>query len=159
MGELPGWLKHATVWLVLAVVVFLGVQAVQQQQAAARFVIDGGTLEIRRGPDGHYHWRGRLDGRAVEFLVDTGATRTAIPAALARELRLPTLGSATSQTAGGVVQGEVVQGDVQLDGGVRAERLRIVALPGLAAPLLGMDVLGRLRLQQADGVLRVDLRP
>jgi aspartyl protease family protein len=56
-----------------------------------------------------------------------------------------------------VVSGSVVLGDLQLDGGVQADKLRIVALPQLSAPLLGMDVLGRLRLQQTDGVLRVDL--
>ena len=74
------------------------------------------------------------------------------------ELRLPTIGTVQSQTAGGVVQGLRVQADLQLDGGVRAERLRLTALPGLAAPLLGMDVLGRMRWQQEAGVLRVDLR-
>ena len=43
---------------------------------------------------------------------------------------------------------------------MRAERLRIVALPGLSdRPLLGMDVLGRLHWQQRDGVMRIDLRP
>ncbi len=158
MKELPAWLKHATVWLLLALGLFLGVQAWQQRQQATRFQIDGGTLEIRRSADGHYHWPGRINGRSVEFMVDTGATSTAIPATLAQELRLPTLGTVQSQTAGGVVQGLRVQADLQLDGGVRAERLRLTALPGLAAPLLGMDVLGRMRWQQEAGVLRVDLR-
>lgn len=158
MGELPSWLKHTTVWLVLAVAVLLGVQTWQAREAATRFTIDGGTVEIRRSADGHYHWRGRIEGRAVDFLVDTGATRTAIPAALARQLGLETLGSVSSSTAGGVVQGMVVRADLQLEGGLQAERLSLVALPGLALPLLGMDVLGRLRLEQADGVLRVDLR-
>ena len=62
-----------------------------------------------------------------------------------------------SSTAGGSVTGHVVRGDLVLDGGVRAERLRMVALPRLASPLLGMDVLGRLHWQQRDGVLRIDL--
>ena len=158
MTELPAWLKHATVWLLLALGVFVGVQAWQAREEATRFVIDGGTLEIRRGADGHYHWPGRIGGRRVEFLVDTGATGTAIPAALARELGLKLVGRMQSSTAGGLVNGSVVLADLQLEGGVRADRLRIAALPALAAPLLGMDVLGRLRLQQSDGVLRVDLR-
>lgn len=157
MKELPAWLKHATVWLLLALGLFLGVQAWQQRQQATRFKVDGGTLEIRRAPDGHYHWPGRINGRNVEFLVDTGATSTAIPAALAAELGLPSMGAVQSQTAGGVVQGRRVQADLQLDGGVQADRLRMTALPGLSAPLLGMDVLGRLRWQQDGGVLRVDL--
>ncbi len=162
MSELPPWLKHATVWLLLAAGLFLGVQAWQKETQAARFSVAGGVLEIRRAADGHYHWPGRIAGpstrRELEFLVDTGATGTAIPAALARELGLPVVGRVTSNTAGGVVQAEVVLGDVVLDGGVRAERLRMAALPGLTSPLLGMDVLGKLRWQQNAGVLRFELQ-
>jgi aspartyl protease family protein len=158
MNELPPWLKHATVWLLLAAGLFLGVQAWQKQQQASRFSVEGGVLEIRRAGDGHYHWPGKVAGREVEFLVDTGATGTAIPAALARSLGLPVVGRVTSNTAGGVVQADVVMGDVVLDGGVRAERLRMAALPELTAPLLGMDVLGRLRWQQNAGVLRFELQ-
>lgn len=157
MKELPAWMKHATVWLLLALALLLGVQAWQQHQQAMRFEVGGGTLQIRRSPDGHYHWPGRINGHSVEFLVDTGATSTAIPMALARSLSLPLQDVVQSHTAGGVVQGRQVVADLQLDGGVRAERLRLTALPGLAAPLLGMDVLGRLRWQQDSGVLRVEL--
>ncbi|MDO9091681.1 MAG: retropepsin-like aspartic protease [Rubrivivax sp.] len=158
MGDLPGWLKHTTVWLLLGVGLFVGVQSWQAQQQATRFVVDGQTLEIRRSSDGHYHWTGRIGGREIEFLVDTGATGTAIPAALARELGLPVVGTLQSNTAGGVVTGQLVVGDLQLDGGVQVDRLRMAALPKLSSPLLGMDVLGRLRWQQDAGVLRIELQ-
>lgn len=158
MHELPGWLKHTTVWLLLAVGVFLGVQTWQRGAAASRVSVSGQVVEIQRSADGHYHWPGTLVGQPVDFLVDTGATGTAIPASLARELGLVAVGSVTSNTAGGVVQGTVVVGDVELQGGLRAERLRMTALPGLDKPLLGMDVLGKLRWQQQSGVLRVELR-
>lgn len=157
MRDLPPGLKHATVWLVLAAAVFLGVQAWQAREQAARFVVEGRTIELRRAADGHYHWPGRIEGRRVEFLVDTGATGTTIPSALARELGLRSLGGMQSSTAGGLVRGTVVVGDLALDGGLQVERLRMAALPDLGAPLLGMDVLGKLRLQQSDGVLRIDL--
>ena len=158
MNDLPGWLKPTTVWLLLGLLLFLGVQAWQTQQRATRFTVDGQTLEIRRSGDGHYHWPGRIGNREVEFLVDTGATGTAIPAALARELGLQAVGSMQSSTAGGVVTGQFVVGDLQLQGGVRAERLRMAALPNLASPLLGMDVLGKLRWQQDNGVLKIELQ-
>ena len=61
-------------------------------------------------------------------------------------------------TAGGSVRGEIVRADLVLQGGLRVERLRITALPELSAPLLGMDVLGRLHWRQADGELIFDLR-
>lgn len=153
MADLPRWLKHATVWLLLAAALFLGVQAWLAREHASHFSAQGGVVELHRAADGHYHWPGRIGGRRVEFLVDTGATGTAIPAALASELGLATYGRMRSHTAGGVVDARVVIGDLLLDGGVHAERLPMAALPGLAAPLLGMDVLGRLRWQQGDGVM------
>lgn len=157
MSEFPRTLKIATVWLLVGVAVFLGFRTLEAQQQRSRFSHDGGTIEIRRGPDGHYHWPARLNGRAVDFLVDTGATTTAISAALARELGLEAIGSVQSSTAGGVVQGQVARAELMLEGGVRVERLPVVVLPALGDnPLLGMDVLGKLRWQQQAGVLRIE---
>lgn len=156
--ELPGTFKVLTIWLLVGTALFLAVQWWQRESQASRFALHGDVVELRRGPDGHYHWPGSVNGRAVDFLVDTGATGTAIPARLARELDLPTLGTVRSQTAGGVATGSQVLADLALHGGVRVERMRLVALPGLGdKPLLGMDVLGRLHWQQVDGVLRIDL--
>lgn len=159
-GELPRTFKLVTLWLLLGLVLFLGVQWWLHQQQRTRFQSDGGVIEIARGPDGHYHWPGRLNGREVDFLIDTGATSTAISTALSDELQLETLGRVQSNTAGGVVSGQVVRADLVLEGGIVVDRLRITALPGLGdRPLLGMDVLGRLRWTQDAGVLRIDTRP
>lgn len=156
-SELPSTFKIATVWLLIGLTLFLGVQWWQHRAQQLRFTVADRVIEIRRGPDGHYHWPGFIEGRAVDFLVDTGATGTAIPASLARELRLEAIGTVQSSTAGGIVTGEVMRADVELRGGVRAQRLRVVALAGLDdRPLLGMDVLGRLRWTQVDGVLRIE---
>lgn len=157
--ELPHTLKLATVWLLLGAAVFLAFQWYQHEQAKTRFSADGGVIEIRRADDGHYHWPGTLNGRPVEFLVDTGASGVAIPIALARDLGLRSEGSARAETAGGTVVGQVMRADLSLQGGVHVERIKLLALPNLGAnPLLGMDVLGRLRWQQQAGVLRIDLR-
>jgi aspartyl protease family protein len=157
--ELPRTFKVVTVWLLVGLALFVGVQWWLHRAGQARFSAGGEVIEIRRGPDGHYHWPGTIEGRAVDFLIDTGATGTAIPTALARELGLRAIDTVQSSTAGGVVTGEVVRADIELRGGVRAQRLPVVALPGLSdRPLLGMDVLSRLQWQQRDGVLRIDLR-
>ena len=159
-GELPRTFKVVTLWLLLGVVVFLGVQWWLHQQQRTRFHAAGGVVEIARGPDGHYHWPGRINGRQVDFLVDTGATATALSAALAQELQLEVLGTVQSNTAAGRVSGQLVRADVALDGGVAADRLHMTALPGLGErPLLGMDVLGRLRWTQDAGILRIELPP
>jgi aspartyl protease family protein len=154
--EPPHTLKIVTGWLLVGLVVFLGVQWWLREQQQSRFHAASGTIEIRRGVDGHYHWPGKINGHAVDFLVDTGATGTAIPSELAAELGLKLDGDVMSNTAGGVVRGRETRADVSLDGGISAERLRITVLPALDAPLLGMNVLGRLHWRQHDGVLSVE---
>jgi aspartyl protease family protein len=155
--DLPRTLKFATIWLVLGAIVFVAFQWQRHEAQQASFSSAGGIVEIRRGDDGHYHWPGTLNGHSVDFLVDTGASGVAIPAALAERLRLNGEETVRSSTAGGWVTGRVVRADLALQGGVRVERLRMVALPHLDGALLGMDVLGRLHWQQRDGALRIDL--
>jgi aspartyl protease family protein len=156
--ELPRSAKAVTVWLLIGLSVFLALQWRAHRAGTSTLQIRGGVVEIHRGADGQYHWPGRINGRAVDFLVDTGASGTAISTAMARELRLSPLGAVDSSTAAGHVTGQLVAADISLRGGVNARRLRIAALPGLGAqPLLGMDVLGRLTLEQRNGTLRIDL--
>ena len=156
--ELPGTFKRVTFWLVVGAAVFVGVQAWQSQQQRAHFSVDArsGAIELRRAPDGHFHWPGTVNGIAVDFLVDTGATSTAIPQSLADRAGLVGEGRLQSSTAGGLVQGSLARADVVLQGGVRVERLRVAVLPRLASPLLGMDILSKLRFTQSEGVLRLE---
>jgi aspartyl protease family protein len=155
--ELPRTLKVVTVWLLAGLALFMAIEGWQHRQAQTRFSAGAEAIEIRRDSDGHYHWPGRVNGRQVDLLIDTGATGTAIPLTLARELGLEALDSVLSSTAGGTVRGQVVRADIELRGGVSALRLRVVALPGLVEnPLLGMDVLGRLAWRQEDGLLRIE---
>ena len=156
--ELPRSLKLVTVWLLLGAAVFVAVQAWQSQQQRSRFSVDAasGAIELRRGPDGPFHWPGTVNGIAVDFLVDTGATGTALPQALAERAGLVAEGTLQSSTAGGVVQGTLARADVVLQGGVRVDRLRVAVLPRLESPLLGMDVLSKMRFTQSDGMLRLE---
>lgn len=156
MKELPSHLKIVTVWLLIGLAVFLAFEAYQARQQQLMFTAHQGVIEIRRGVDGHYHWPGTLNGQRVDFLVDTGATATAVPGWLAERAGLQADGSVTSSTAGGIVQGQLARADLVLEGGLRAERLRVTVLPSLQSPLLGMDVLGRLHLTQQGGVLRIE---
>ncbi|MCM5681638.1 retroviral-like aspartic protease family protein [Schlegelella sp. S2-27] len=157
MSDFPRTLKIFTVWAMLGLAVFLGFQALEARQQRTRFEWNGDTVTLRRAADRHYHWPGRINGVEVDFLVDTGATSTAVPQAVARAAGLREQGSVRSSTAGGVVTGAIAQADISLEGGVEARRLRVVVLPGLEHALLGMDVLGRLHLSQRGDELTVDL--
>jgi aspartyl protease family protein len=156
MNEMPRTLKVVTVWLLVATALFLAVQAFLAEREKSRFSVDGSSLLLQRAADGHFHWPGRVNDRPIEFLVDTGATRTALPGRLASQLGLQAEREVRSSTAGGVVTGYEARVDLVLEGGVQVQRLRVTVLPDLGAPLLGMDVLGRLRFSQQDGLLRIE---
>ena len=55
------------------------------------------------------------------------------------------------------MHGRIARADVALQGGVNAERLRVAVLPKLESPLLGMDIISKLRLSQAGGVMTLEL--
>lgn len=166
MRELPSTLKIVTVWLVLGTVLFLGFQAWQRHEAQTRFqVLAGGAgqarqIVIARSPDGHYHWPGRLNGVEVDFLIDTGATGTAVSAGLAQEASLSLGERFVSQTANSAVEGRKARATLELEGGLKVNNLEVGVLPALGTqPLLGMNVLGRLKIQQEAGKLTITLPP
>lgn len=154
--ELPHTLKLITIWLLVMLVIFLGIKAWEHQREASRFRQAGDAIVLSRSADGHFHWPGRVNGQQVDFLVDTGATSTALPRALAERAGLTPIGEVRAQTAGGATRGYIARADLELAGGVRAERLQVTVLPDLAGPLLGMDVLSRLHFSQQAGELRIE---
>ncbi|NJM44565.1 MAG: TIGR02281 family clan AA aspartic protease, partial [Brachymonas sp.] len=76
MQELPRTLKIVTVYGVIFVVLFLGMQWWQTEQRKAKVSVQGSSTQVSlpRDRSGHYFWQGRINGQEVEFLVDTGAT-------------------------------------------------------------------------------------
>ncbi|MGS0754571.1 retropepsin-like aspartic protease family protein [Roseateles sp. GG27B] len=153
--ELPHGLKLLTIWLVILLLVFLGFKAWERESEQSLISVNADQIVLRRAADGHFHWPGTIDGVAVDFLVDTGATATALPEALARRAGLTATGQVRSQTAGGVAVGWLAQANLSLQGGVQAQRLTVTVLPQLSAPLLGMDVLSKLHFSQQGGELLI----
>lgn len=157
--DLSHTLKLMTVWLLIGLLIFVGFKFWEREREASRFQLAGGVVVLTRAPDGHFHWPGRVGDVEVDFLVDTGATSTALPQALAEQAGLQPLGAVRAHTAGGSVNGFAARADITLEGGVAARRLTVTVLPNLAAPLLGMDVLGRLHFSQKPGELRITPNP
>ncbi|HEY1130359.1 MAG TPA: retropepsin-like aspartic protease [Roseateles sp.] len=154
--ELPHSFKLLTIWLLVTLVLFLGFKAWERERESSRFKLAGEVIVLTRADDGHFHWPGRVGDIEVDFLVDTGATATALPQRLAERAGLTPLGTVRTQTAAGAARGFIARADIALEGGVRADKLTVTVLPDLAAPLLGMDVLGRLHFSQKPGELRIE---
>jgi len=112
---------------------------------------------LERNRAGHYVASGRINGKPVVFLVDTGATDVALPLAEARRLGLRLGARRMSRTA----NGDVLTWSTRLDsvdlGGLRASGVRASVVPDMAGHgvLLGMSYLQRFDLIQRGGTLTV----
>ena len=80
----------------------LGRQQNPNQTVEARYREDGvREIVLQRNKFGHYVTSGKINGQAVTFMLDTGATGVAIPADMARRLKLQRGRAIPTQTANG----------------------------------------------------------
>jgi aspartyl protease family protein len=118
-------------------------------------VVEGGETRVKRAPDGHYWLRAEINGHPANFLVDTGATLTAVSdetaaaAGLApRQTGIPV----RMQTANGTVAAELTTIDELRFGNVAARGLDAVIAPGLGPTnVIGMNFLSRLSSVRLEG--------
>ena len=125
---------------------------------------DGGGREIvlAAGPGGHFTGTGRINGRAVQFMVDTGATSVAIGQAEADRIGLDYRKGqrGMSSTANGMVPVHLVTLSAVHVGEVMVSNVPAVVLPA-AMPyvLLGNSFLGRFQMRRDNDTMRLELRP
>jgi len=108
------------------------------------------SITIGRGDGGHFHVDGRVDGRRVSFIVDTGATHIALRQSEAGRLGIHPAQrdyKAKVNTANGVVLAAVVQLRTVEIGGITVRDLPALVHPdeALGVNLLGMSFLSRVR--------------
>ena len=151
-------------WWVLAATVVIGFFAPELQRFATlpaanetpapasrpKPAITFGRAEIAADARGHFVLTGRVNGRPLSMLADTGATLVALRASDARTaglIILPGDYTAKVSTAGGVTEaarvrlGEVEVGDIR----IRDVDAFVLSDERLATNLLGMSFLGRLK--------------
>jgi len=119
----------------------------------------GGSPSVSLSADanGHYMANGSVNGSAIRFLVDTGATMVALPAQVARQagIHYSNAPRGMVQTAGGPTTAYKVKLDTVSIGGVTLNNVDAVVIDrGLNVPLLGMTFLSRMEIQR-DGELMV----
>ena len=144
----------------------LGISALEGQAAVAEAHVPasggaraGGAVEIRAGQSGHYHTEAEVNGRAIEVMVDTGATMVALTYEDAERagIRLnPSDFTRSVSTANGVTRVAPVNierisiGDIT----VRNVAASVSERGRLRTTLLGMSFLSRLeRVDMRSGVL------
>ncbi|HVG50064.1 MAG TPA: TIGR02281 family clan AA aspartic protease [Xanthobacteraceae bacterium] len=116
------------------------------------------SVTIPRSANGHFHVDGSVDGRRVEFMVDTGASVIALRERDAARLGIhPAARDYTAKvsTANGVVKAARAELNRVDIGGVTVRNVAALVLPdeALSQNLLGMSFLSRLRWEQKNGKL------
>lgn len=157
-----GGLMMGGVWLML---IFLGVlffteleeNRTNPNQDLTHSLDDTGraSVVLKRNAYGHYVATGKINGKEVDFLVDTGASGVAMSAQVAERLGLSSKRRYTAETAGGYVDSYALVLDSVSLGPIVRREVRGSIVPNMPSDevLLGMTFLRDLELIQKQGVL------
>lgn len=122
----------------------------------------GSPAQIAKGPDGHFWAEANVDGHAIRFLVDTGATAVALTATDAQRLGINPSSldyTYSVQTANGEAKAAKVSLRSVSVAGARVDDVEAYVIDhGLETSLLGMTYLGRLSRFEASQTSLI-LRP
>lgn len=118
----------------------------------------GREIVIPAGPGGHFVTDGAINGQAVRFMVDTGATVVALSRAEATRLRLDLAGARRvhTQTAAGVASAQLLAlarvrvGDVEV-----YDVMAVVTDAPMPFILLGNSFLDRFQWRRDNDVMRL----
>ena len=140
----------------------LGAAPARVDGAGGIAVVGDTDIVLPMGQGGHFSGSGAINGRAVQFLVDTGATTVALSQSEANRIGLdwkrgkPGL----SNTANGLVPVYAVNLTSVRLGGVEVANVAAVVLPSeMPTVLLGNSFLGRFSMRQDGDVMRLVKKP
>lgn len=130
------------------------------QKVISRVSTDGAhEVVLQRNRFGHYVATGRINGKTVELMVDTGASDVSVPGSLADQLGLKRGAPMRYQTANGTITGFLTNIDRLELGNLVLHNVPASINPAYQGNdiLLGMSVLKRLEFTQRGDTLT--LRP
>lgn len=116
---------------------------------------------LAAGPGGHFVADGQVNGGAVRFLVDTGATAIALPATDAKRLGIDYQKGrrGMTNTAAGPTPMYIVRLDTVRVGGIELQAVdAIIIEQGLNVALLGMTFLNRVEMKRDGATMTLTRR-
>ena len=121
-------------------------------------------VTLERSADKHFYAQANVDGHEIRFLVDTGASETALTEEDARKIGIavdPNQYELLGQGASGMVRGQYIElKDIRL-GDIRSENVKAVVVQGATVSLLGqpfLESIDEIVIRKDEMVLR-DQRP
>lgn len=119
------------------------------------------SVTLSAGAGGHFTADGQINGGAIRFLVDTGATAIAIPASDANRLRIDYRSGrrGTTQTAGGPTSSYLVTLDSVRVGAIELQNVEAIVIEqGLPIALLGNTFLNRMEMRREGQTMTLTRR-
>jgi len=119
------------------------------------------SVTLSAGAGGHFMVDGQINGGAIRFMVDTGATAVAIPASEANRLRIDYRSGrrGTTQTAGGPTAMYVVRLDSVRVGNIELQNIDAMVIEqGLPIALLGNTFLNRMEMRREGQTMTLTRR-
>ncbi|MFY7942233.1 MAG: retropepsin-like aspartic protease family protein [Burkholderiaceae bacterium] len=123
--------------------------------------LSGNRVVLAAGPGGHFVTAGQINGRAVQFMVDTGATTIAMGVADANRIGLNYQNGQPVQmsTANGVTQGWRITLNTVRVGDVMVSGVDAVVTPvGMPYVLLGNSFLSRFQMNRNNDQMVLERR-
>ncbi|MFO8125660.1 TIGR02281 family clan AA aspartic protease [Yoonia sp.] len=160
-GNMGKMAQQAAIW----VLIFVGIigayglwEDISNDVNPRQAIIDDSTVAAPRGNDGHYHLTLDINGAAIDFVVDTGASQVVLSQQDAARIGIDPASlnfSGMANTANGVVRTAPVMLERVVLGGITDRNIPAVVNGGaMDASLLGMTYLGLYdRIEIADGQL------
>ncbi|MFZ2650496.1 MAG: TIGR02281 family clan AA aspartic protease [Burkholderiaceae bacterium] len=122
----------------------------------------GSQIVLTAGSGGHFVTQGSINGKAVSFIVDTGATHVALSQNVAEQIGLNYRGG--QRSVGNTANGQIVAYRVTLDtvriGDVQVHNVDAAVLPaGMEQVLLGNSFLTRFQMKRENDKMTLEKRP
>lgn len=110
---------------------------------------------IKQQRNGHYFLDGKVNGKELTFVVDTGASAVSLPRSFAFLARISCIEQIQVATAAGTASACTAQISTLKFGPFMMRNVRAIISPNLDQPLLGMNVLNRFKIEQNNGEMRI----
>ncbi|MBM4206755.1 MAG: TIGR02281 family clan AA aspartic protease [Gammaproteobacteria bacterium] len=117
------------------------------------------VLKLSQNASGHFSTSGKVDGQALTFVVDTGASVVALPQELATSANIACDKTVDMTTANGNSDGCAAKVKELSFGPYLIKDVDVVVMPNLSQPLLGMNVLQAFNVVQEKGEMKISIMP
>ena len=113
------------------------------------------SVSLEPGMGGHYYLDSEVNGNALIFVVDTGASMVSLPTAVAQVANIKCQNQVVMQTANGATRACSATINKLKIGPFLVKEVAAVIVPNLSQPLLGMNILQQFNIEQDGSRMRI----